>query len=233
MAKLRGGGLRIMQTHGNEELQIYTEAFVEAGFRPLKRYKRFTHGLLILAWNFFLAYIENPAMEKSFLTFLSIDVGMITLVLLIVLCNNRTSSYLNRFFHDGLGFLDISISLLIFAYQEMEAAIGSKPGVAAILCLAWAAFVALVIGIKHKSVIKGHDFKYRRKGEYSNIGVYAGIGGIFGIFLARWIATQDVSNLYPTGLFTLCSFLMSIGTLSFLKAYYVKKYHLTADTDTK
>ena len=63
--------------------------------------------------------------------------------------------------------------------------------------------------------------------------VYAGIGGIFGIFLARWIATQDVSNLYPTGLFTLCSFLMSIGTLSFLKAYYVKKYHLTADTDTK
>lgn len=172
-------------------------------------------------------------MEKSFLTFLSIGVGMITLVLLIVLCNNRTSSYLNRFFHDGLGFLDISISLLIFAYQEMEAAIGSKPGVAAILCLAWAVFVALVIGIKHKSVIKGHDFKYRRKGEYSNIGVYAGIGGIFGIFLARWIATQDVSNLYPTGLFTLCSFLMSIGTLSFLKAYYVKKYHLTADTDTK
>ena len=54
--------------HGEEQLKLYTEAFVEFDFRPLKRYKRFTHGLLILAWNFFLAYIENPAMEKSFLT---------------------------------------------------------------------------------------------------------------------------------------------------------------------
>lgn len=223
----------MMQIRDEEQLKIYIKAFVEAGFRPLKRYKCFTHGFLILAWNFFLAYIENPAMEKSFLTFLSIGVGMITLVLLIVLCNNRTSSYLNRFFHDGLAFLDISISLLIFAYQEMEAAIGSKPGVAAILCLAWAVFVALVIGIKHKSVIKGRDFKYRRKEEYSNIGVYAGIGGIFGIFLARWVATQDGSNLYPTGLFTLCSFLMSIGTLSFLKVYYVRKYDLSIEGTTK
>ena len=34
-----------MQTHGEEQLKIYTEAFVEFDFHPLKRYKRFTHSL--------------------------------------------------------------------------------------------------------------------------------------------------------------------------------------------
>ena len=44
---------------------------------------------------------------------------------------------------------------------------------------------------------------------------------------------QEVSNQYIMGMCILCSFLASIGTLNFLKVYYVKKYHLTADTDTK
>ena len=91
-----------MQTHGEEQLKLYTEAFVEFDFRPFKRYKRFTHSLFLLVANFILAIMVDPLKEHPEIMTFSMIMGAIASVLLIVLCNNHESSYINRFYHDGL-----------------------------------------------------------------------------------------------------------------------------------
>ena len=101
-----------MQTHGEEQLKLYTEAFVEFDFRPFKRYKRFTHSLFLLVANFILAIMVDPLKEHPEIMTFSMIMGAIASVLLIALCNNHESSYINRFYHDGLIMLDISISLM-------------------------------------------------------------------------------------------------------------------------
>ncbi len=220
-----------MQTHGNEE---YIKAFIEYGFHPLKRYKCFTRSVLVLACSF-APLLFQKFMEVDFpiLGFFSVGVGAIVSVLLIVLCNRRGSLYLNRFIHDGLILLDFSVSMLLFAYQTVMIDAGPKPWILVLLCLAWIIFVTAVIVIRRNAVMRGYDYRLKERGQHSNIEAYAALGGVLGIFSAKLMPIQEVSNQYIMGMCILCSFLASIGTLNFLKVYYAKKYHLTADIDNK
>ena len=70
--------------HGEEQLKLYTEAFVEFDFRPFKRYKRFTHSLFLLVANFILAIMVDPLKERPEIMFFSMAMGVITSVLLVV-----------------------------------------------------------------------------------------------------------------------------------------------------
>ena len=228
MEKLQGDGLKIMQMHGNED---YIKAFIEYGFHPLKRYKCFTRSVLVLAWSFApLLFQKFMEVDVPILGFFSVGVGAIVSVLLIVLCNGRGSLYLNRFIHDGLISLDFSVSMLLFAYQEVLIAMGPKPWIFVLLCLAWIIFVTAVIVIRRNAVMRGYDYRLKERGQHSNIEAYAAMGGVLGIFSAKLMPMQEK---FMVGMCILCSLLASIGTLNFLKVYYVKKYHLTADTDTK
>ena len=222
-----------MQTHGEEQLKLYTEAFVEFDFRPFKRYKRFTHSLFLLVANFILAIMVDPLKERPEIMFFSMAMGVITSVLLIVLCNNHVSSYINRYYHDGLIMLDISISLLFCAYQEMTTFMGQKPWIGVLLCLSWIVFAAAITVIRHIAVMKGCDFRGKEKWKHNSGGAYGAIAGVLGISLARLIPVQEPSNQISAKIYIIGSLIMSLGVLDLLRVYYVKKYHLTADTDTK
>lgn len=224
-----------MQTHGEEQLKLYTEAFVEFDFRPFKRYKRFTHSLFLLVANFILAIMVDPLKEHPEIMTFSMIMGAIASVLLIVLCNNHESSYINRFYHDGLIMLDISISLMFCAYQEITTFMGSKPWIGVLLCLSWIVFAAAITVIRHIVVMKGCDFRGKEKWKHSNsnAGAYGAIAGVLGISLARLMPVQEPSNQISAKILIIGSLIVSMGVLDFLKVYYAKKYHLTADTDTK
>ena len=165
--------------------------------------------------------------------FFSMAMGVITSVLLIVLCNNHVSSYINRYFHDGLIMLDISISLLFCAYQEMTTFMGQKPWIGVLLCLSWIVFAAAITVIRHIAVMKGCDFRGKEKWKHNSGGAYGAIAGVLGISLARLIPVQEPSNQISAKIYIIGSLIMSLGVLDLLRVYYVKKYHLTADIDNK
>lgn len=224
----------MMQTHDEEQLKLYIKAFIEYGFHPLKRYKCFTRSVLVLAWSF-APLLFQKFMEVDFpiLGFFSIGVGAIVSVLLIVLCNRRGSLYLNRFIHDGLILLDFSVSMLLFAYQTVMIDAGPKPWILVLLCLAWIIFVTAVTVIRRNAVMRGYDYRLKERGQHSNIEAYAAMGGVLGIFSAKLMPIQEVSNQYIMGMCILCSLLASIGTLNFLKVYYVRKYGLSSEEPGK
>ena len=83
--------------------------------------------------------------------------------------------------------------------------------------------------------MKGCDFRGKEKWKHSNsnAGAYGAIAGVLGISLARLMPVQEPSNQISAKILIIGSLIVSMGVLDFLKVYYAKKYHLTADTDTK
>ncbi|MGI6269999.1 MAG: hypothetical protein ACOYKJ_05655 [Candidatus Howiella sp.] len=155
------------------------------------------------------------------------NIGYMVLCVIIVIRGIKKKT--SKLLIEGTLFTYLSVQIILLSYKIFTFANGRNTRWFILLTCSWIFSIIIAFLFVKYNIKKNNYSKKNPDSETKNIIPFSIIGGVFGVTLCRvlskFISGNFIIILCSVALIFL-SFLFSIGSMSFLKYYYLKKLEL-------